>query len=131
MKYRFITFNTIKAGLDLPTTNKTSPLTILNMGATSSLRGTANFSAYAVAKSALRVLSQSLAKEHGSKMVHVAYIVVDGIIDNARFRANKSKIASEALLSMDAISVALLQLMDQHPSCWTFELDLRPYLEKW
>src|SRR2546423_5218858 len=62
--------------------------TILFTGATASLRGSANFAAFAGAKHALRALAQSMARELGPKNIHVAHVVVDGAIDTEFIRSN-------------------------------------------
>ena len=62
--------------------------TILFTGATASLRGSANFAAFAGAKHALRALAQSMARELGPRGIHVAHVIVDGAIDTAFIRDN-------------------------------------------
>lgn len=99
--------------------------TIIFTGATAGLRGGAKFAAFASAKFALRGLAQSLARECGPSGVHVAHVVLDGLIDepqsDARFGPAKSM-----RIDPDAIAKAYLDLVRQHPSAWTHELDLRP-----
>jgi len=103
--------------------------TIIFTGATAGIRGSANFSAFASAKFALRGLAQSLAREFGPKGVHVAHLVLDGLIDEAqtdqRFGA-----AATGRMSPQAIAQTCLDLATQHPSAWTHELDLRPFSER-
>lgn len=97
--------------------------TILFTGATASLRGGANFAAFAAAKGGLRQVAQSMARELGPKNIHVAHVVIDGVID----RLKKS---SEQMLDPDAIAELYWQLHAQPRSAWTFEADLRPWAEK-
>jgi NAD(P)-dependent dehydrogenase (short-subunit alcohol dehydrogenase family) len=109
--------------------------TILFTGATASTRGGAGFSAFAGAKAALRQLAQSLARELGPQGVHVAHVVVDGMIDGTFARSIATDI--DALLDEDAIlkpaEIArnYVWLHRQQRSAWTFELDLRPWKETW
>jgi NAD(P)-dependent dehydrogenase (short-subunit alcohol dehydrogenase family) len=103
--------------------------TIILTGATAGIRGAANFSAFASAKFALRGLAQSLAREYGPDGVHVAHLVLDGLIDEVqteqRFGASPS-----VRMSPKAIAQACLDLTIQHPSAWTHEMDLRPFSER-
>lgn len=102
---------------------------ILFTGATASLRAGARFAAFASAKFALRGLAQSLARELGPAGVHVAHVVIDGLLDepqtDARFGA-----ASALRLDPAAVAEAYLMLVRQPPSAWTQELDLRPSSER-
>jgi NAD(P)-dependent dehydrogenase (short-subunit alcohol dehydrogenase family) len=109
--------------------------TILFTGATASLRGGVGFSAFAGGKAALRALAQSMAREFGPQGLHIAHVVVDGVIDSERVRqAQPERVAAlghEGLLEPDSIARAYLWLHEQTPDAWTFELDLRPRVEKW
>jgi NAD(P)-dependent dehydrogenase (short-subunit alcohol dehydrogenase family) len=108
--------------------------TILFTGATASMRGSAQFAAFAAAKGALRQVAQSMARELGPKNIHVAHVVVDGMIDNRRTRERMAERASElpadGMLATDAIAELFWQLHAQPRSAWTFEADLRPWAEK-
>jgi NAD(P)-dependent dehydrogenase (short-subunit alcohol dehydrogenase family) len=109
--------------------------TILFTGATASLRGGASFAAFAGAKAALRALAQSMARELGPRGIHVAHVVVDGAIDTAfireQFPERYATKAQDGILDPDAIAENYWQLHQQPRNAWTFELDLRPWLEKW
>ena len=109
--------------------------TILVTGATASLRGRSGMAAFAGAKSALRALAQSMARELGPEGVHVAHVIVDGAIDMPWIRENFPQIVEqrgeEALLQPDAIAESYWQLHNQPRSAWTHELDLRPHVEPW
>ncbi len=109
--------------------------TILFTGATASVRGGAEFSAFAGAKHGLRALAQSLARELGPKGVHVAHIVIDGAIDGAFIRSimpdAAEKLAREEILAPDEIARNYVWLHRQKRSAWTFEMDLRPWAENW
>ncbi|MDB5413512.1 MAG: gdhII1 [Rubritepida sp.] len=107
--------------------------TLIFTGATASLRGAANFAAFAAAKAGLRAIAQSAARELGPLGLHVAHAVIDGGIDGERLRARRPERAEAAgadgLLNIDAVAEAYWQLHRQHRSAWTLELDLRPYKE--
>ena len=109
--------------------------TILFTGATASVRGGAGFSAFAGAKHALRALAQSMARELGPQGIHVGHIVVDGMIDTPWIRENFAALVEQrpedGLLEPDAIADAYWQLHAQPRNAWTFELDLRPFDERW
>jgi NAD(P)-dependent dehydrogenase (short-subunit alcohol dehydrogenase family) len=98
-------------------------------GATAGLRGAANFSAFASAKFALRGFAQSLAREYGPKGVHVAHIVIDGLIDEPQ-TDQRFGFPSSGRMNPGAIAQAYLDLSAQHPSAWTHEMDLRPFSER-
>jgi NAD(P)-dependent dehydrogenase (short-subunit alcohol dehydrogenase family) len=108
--------------------------TILFTGATSSLRGSAGFAAFAGAKHALRALAQSMARELGPKGIHVGHVVIDGAIDTEFIKANFPERyalkAQDGILDPDAIADNYWLLHQQPRSAWTHELDLRPWIEK-
>lgn len=108
--------------------------TILFTGATASLRGGANFAAFAGAKHALRALAQSMARELGPRGIHVAHVVVDGSIDTAFIRENFPQRYAlkeqDGILNPDHIADNYWMLHQQPRDAWTHELDLRPWLEK-
>ena len=108
--------------------------TILFTGATASVRGSSQFAAFAAAKGGLRQVAQSMARELGAKNIHVAHVVVDGMIDNRRTRERMAERAKElpadGMLATDAIAELFWQLHVQPRSAWTFEADLRPWAEK-
>ena len=109
--------------------------TILFTGATASLRGSAGFSAFAGAKHGLRALAQSMARELGPKGIHVAHVVIDGAIDTPfiaeRFPERYATKAQDGILQPAQIAENYWNLHRQQRSAWTFELDLRPWSEKW
>jgi NAD(P)-dependent dehydrogenase (short-subunit alcohol dehydrogenase family) len=107
---------------------------ILFTGATASLRGSANFAAFAGAKHALRALAQSMARELGPRGIHVAHVVVDGAIDTAFIRDNFPQRYAlkerDGILNPDHIADQYWMLHCQPRDAWTHELDLRPWMEK-
>src|SRR2546425_2531073 len=101
--------------------------TIIYTGATASVRGSANFAAFAGAKHALRALAQSMARELGPQGIHVAHVVIDGAIDTEFIRSNFPERAAlkdrDGILSPEAIAETYWQLHVQHRSAWTHEMD--------
>jgi NAD(P)-dependent dehydrogenase (short-subunit alcohol dehydrogenase family) len=107
-------------------------------GATASLRGGSGFAAFASAKFGLRALAQSMARELGPQNIHVAHLVIDSGVDTAWVRERREQMwGKEALdnpdLLMPPSSVAdsYWQLYQQPRSAWTFEMEIRPFGEKW
>jgi NAD(P)-dependent dehydrogenase (short-subunit alcohol dehydrogenase family) len=108
--------------------------TILFTGATASLRGAANFAAFAGAKHALRALAQSMARELGPRGIHVAHVVIDGAIDTEFIRSNFPERYAlkqqDGILNPEHIAENYWMLHSQPRDAWTHELDLRPWVEK-
>ncbi|MET3674668.1 MULTISPECIES: SDR family oxidoreductase [unclassified Pseudomonas] len=109
--------------------------TILFTGATAGTRGAAGFAAFAGAKHALRALAQSMARELGPRNIHVAHVVVDGAIDTAfirdTFPERYSLKDQDGILDPAHIADSYWFLHAQPRDAWTFELDLRPWMERW
>jgi NAD(P)-dependent dehydrogenase (short-subunit alcohol dehydrogenase family) len=101
---------------------------ILFTGATSSVRGSAI--TFSSAKFALRGLAQALAKELWPGGIHIAHIVVDGVIREREIELGVEEATGESLMNPAAIAEAYWNLVKQDRSAWTFELDLRPNREK-
>lgn len=108
---------------------------ILFTGATAGLRGAAGFAAFAGAKHGIRALAQSMARELGPLNIHVAHIVVDGAIDTAFIRDNWPETYAlkdqDGILDPEHIADSYWFLHSQPRDAWTFELDLRPWMERW
>jgi NAD(P)-dependent dehydrogenase (short-subunit alcohol dehydrogenase family) len=100
---------------------------IIFIGATASMKGNAGFSAFASAKFALRGLAQSLAREFAPQGVHVAHLVIDGVMWGER--AKSWGMTMEQCIKPKAVAETVLHLVQQDNSAWTFELDLRPDIE--
>ncbi len=115
----------------LPDMRKAKGGNIIVIGATASLRGGANFAAFASAKAAQRSLVQSMARHLGSDRIHVSYVIIDGVIDLERTRQMMPDKPDEYFLQPDHIAESVFLLTRQPPSAWTFELDLRPFGENW
>lgn len=102
--------------------------TIIFTGATASLRGSSGYINLAVGKFGIRALAQSMARELGPKGVHVAHVIIDGGILSQK--SNKTARERMSNLFPNEISNTYLHLFLQHPSAWTQEIDLRPWVEK-
>lgn len=113
--------------------------TILFTGATASLRGGKGFAAFASAKFGLRAVAQAMARELGSKNIHVVHLIIDAAIDSeaihARVKAasgiEAKDIAPDTLTKTSSIAEAYWFAHQQSKDGWTHELDLRPAVEKW
>jgi NAD(P)-dependent dehydrogenase (short-subunit alcohol dehydrogenase family) len=101
---------------------------ILFTGATSSVRGSAI--TFSSSKFALRGLAQALARELWPWGIHVAHIVIDGVIRENEFEPVADDITAEPLMNPAAIAEAYWGLVKQDPSAWSLEIDLRPHREK-
>jgi len=104
---------------------------IVVTGNTSAWRGKAGFAGFAPTKAAQRILAESLARALGPKGVHVAYVVIDAVIDVPWTRKAFADRPDEFFIQPSGIADAVHHLVHQQPSAWTFELDLRPYGENW
>jgi len=107
--------------------------TVIFTGASASLRGKPGFAQFAAAKTGLRMIAQSMAREYGPHGIHVAHVVIDGGIDGERLRSRRpdsiKQRGEDGLLNIDAIAEAYWQIHRQRPSAWTQEIDLRPFKE--
>ncbi len=120
----------LSSKLVLPSMIENKRGTIIFTGATASKRGSSMFSRLAVGKFGLRALAQSMAREFGPKGVHIAHVVIDGIIATPFYIENQPDRDPQTLLSPDSIAEQYLQLHIQDRTSWTLELDLRPSAEK-
>jgi len=114
----------------LPAMREAGKGTVLFTGASASLRGSAGFGSFAVAKHGLRVLAQSLAKEVGPEGVHVSHVVVDAMVDMPVVRGLVD-MPEDRLLDPAAAAEVYWQLFQQQKRCFTFEVDVRPCLSQW
>jgi NAD(P)-dependent dehydrogenase (short-subunit alcohol dehydrogenase family) len=113
--------------------------TMLFTGATASVRGSANFAAFASAKFALRAVAQSMARELGPKNIHVVHLLIDAGVDSEaihqRMKAasgiDAKEIPPDSLTKTDSIAEAYWFASQQSRDGWTHELDLRPSIERW
>lgn len=115
----------------IPQMRKINGGNIVIIGATASIKGGANFTPFASAKAAQRSLAQSMARYLDPQKIHVSYIIVDGVINSERTREWMSDKPEDYFMKSDDIADSVFFLTQQKPSAWTFELDLRPFGEKW
>ena len=101
---------------------------ILLTGATAGVKGFAHSSSFAMGKFALRGLAQAMAREMSPQGVHVAHFVIDGGIRTAT-RPTPNE-APDSLLEPDAIAETYWHVMHQHRSAWSWEIELRPWVER-
>ena len=101
---------------------------ILFTGASASVKGYPQSAPFAMGKFALRGLAQSMARELQPQGIHVAHVVIDGGIKSARRAEPADKPAS--LLDPDAIAATYLHLIHQPHSAWSWEIEVRPWVEK-
>jgi NAD(P)-dependent dehydrogenase (short-subunit alcohol dehydrogenase family) len=108
--------------------------TVLFTGATASLRGGANFGAFAAAKFGTRALAQTIAREFGPSGIHAASVMIDGAINMPAIHKLMpdfvAKAPEDGLLSPQAIAETYFQIHRQHRSAWSLEVDVRPYAER-
>jgi len=104
---------------------------IVATGNTSAWRGKAAFAGFAPTKAAQRILAESLARALGPKGVHVAYVVIDAVIDVPWTRQAFAGKPDEFFIRPEGIADAVHHLVHQERSAWSFELDLRPFGESW
>jgi NAD(P)-dependent dehydrogenase (short-subunit alcohol dehydrogenase family) len=102
--------------------------TILFTGASASVKGYPQSASFAMGKFALRGLAQSMARELQPQGIHVAHIVIDGGIRSASRIVPADK--PDSLLDPDAIAETYLQLIAQHRSAWSWEIEVRPWVER-
>ena len=109
--------------------------TLIFTGASASMRGKAMFAQFASNKAGLRSLAQSTAREYGPKGIHVAHVVIDGMVDGDRLRQAApqwlEQQGEQGALDPAAIAESYWQLYKQDKTSWTHELDLRPFKETW
>ena len=104
---------------------------IIVIGNTSALRGRSNFAGFAPTKAAQRILAQSMARSLGPRGIHVAYVVIDAVIDLPWTRKAFTDRPDEFFIQPAAIADTVWHLAHQDRSAWTFDVDLRPFGENW
>ena len=109
--------------------------TIIFTGASASLRGKPGFGAFNSAKAGLRTMAQALAKEVGPEGIHVAHVIIDGIIDGDKIRERAPEfydsLGEAGRINLQGIVDAYEYLYKQDKNAWSFELDLRTAIESW
>src|SRR2546422_7357262 len=101
---------------------------ILLTGASAGVKGYPQSAPFAMGKFALRGLAQSMARELSPQGIHVAHVVVDGGIRSARRPDDADR--PDATLDPDAIATSYLHLLQQDRSAWSWEIEVRPWVER-
>jgi NAD(P)-dependent dehydrogenase (short-subunit alcohol dehydrogenase family) len=104
---------------------------IITTGNTSAIRGKASFAAFAPTKAAQRILAESIAREVGPKGVHVAYVMIDAVIDLAWTRQMFQDAPDDFFIKPAAIADEVWHVAHQDRSAWSFNVELRPFRETW
>jgi len=104
---------------------------IIVIGATAAMRGGVPTGTFAAAKASQRSLAQTMAKTLGPEGIHVAHVIIDGVIDIPRTREFFKDKPDEFFLKPERIADTVYALSQQDRSAWTFELDVRPFGERW
>lgn len=100
-------------------------------GNTSALRGKANFAGFAPTKAAQRILAESLARDLGPKGVHVAYLVIDAVIDVPWQRERMKDAPDDFFIRPATIAAEVFHLAHQPRDAWSFLAEVRPFHEPW
>ena len=104
---------------------------IVATGNTSALRGRANFAGFAPTKAAQRILAEAIAREVGPKGVHVAYVLIDAVIDLAWTRKRYPNAPDAFFIKPAAIADEIWHVIHQDRSAWSFNVEIRPFGEAW
>jgi short-subunit dehydrogenase len=104
---------------------------IIVTGNTSSQRGKPRFAGFAPSKAAQRILAESMARDLGPKGLHVAYLVIDAVIDVAWTRERFPDKQDDFFIKPSAIADEVWHLAHQERSAWSFNAEVRPYAESW
>lgn len=104
---------------------------IITTGNTSALRGKAAFAGFAPTKAAQRILAESIAREIGPKGVHVAYVLIDAVIDLDWTRKRFPDAPDEFFIKPAAIAEEVWHVANQDRGAWSFNIELRPFREPW
>ncbi len=115
----------------LPQLRQHPSASIVVTSASAATRGRANTAPFASAKAAQRSLAQSLARQLGPEKIHVANVVIDGVVDLPRTRKMLPDKPDDFFVQPSAVADAVWHLCQQDPSAWTHELDIRPFGETW
>lgn len=100
-------------------------------GNTSATRGKAQYAGFAPTKAAQRILAESMARQLGPKGVHVAYVIIDAVIDLAWTRAHFADKPDAFFIKPEAIAAEVLHVIQQDRSAWSFNVEIRPFGETW
>lgn len=115
----------------LPAMRSAGQGSVIVVGAGAALRGRPDTLGFAAAKAAQRSICQSLARQLGPEGIHVAFLILDGVVDIPSTMQRMADKPKEFFLSADGVADAAFALTQQDRQAWTFELDLRPFGESW
>ncbi|MEX6508892.1 SDR family NAD(P)-dependent oxidoreductase [Jiella sp. M17.18] len=101
--------------------------TILFTGASAGVKGFPNSAPFAMGKFAMRGLAQSMARELHPQGIHIGHVVIDGAIRNPGRTEPADR--PDSMLDPDAIAETYMALIDQHRSAWSWEVEIRPFVE--
>jgi len=104
---------------------------IVASGNTSALRGKSNFAGFAPTKAAQRILAESIARELGPKGIHVAYVLIDAVIDVPWARAARPDAPDDFFIQPADIAGEIWHVVHQPKSAWSFNVEVRPFKEVW
>jgi NADP-dependent 3-hydroxy acid dehydrogenase YdfG len=119
------------ARLTTPTMVEAGEGALIVTGNTSAVRGKANFAGFAPTKAAQRILAESMARDLGPKGVHVAYLVIDAVIDVPWQRARLKDTPDDFYIQPAAIAAEVFHLAHQPRDAWSFLAEVRPFHETW
>ena len=114
-----------------PAMMKAAKGAIVVTGNTSALRGKAGFAGFAPTKAAQRILAEAMARDLGPKGVHVAYVVIDAVIDVPWTRERFKEKADDFFIKPAAIAEEAWHVVHQDRSAWSFNVEIRPFHEPW
>ncbi|MEM8789874.1 MAG: SDR family NAD(P)-dependent oxidoreductase [Pseudomonadota bacterium] len=115
----------------LPQFRKQGRGNLIVIGAGAATRGRPGTIAFAAGKAAQRSVAQSLGRQLGAESIHVAYVIIDGVIASDRTRGQMADKAEDDFLQPEAIADTVWALTRQDKSAWSFEIDIRPFAEAW
>lgn len=115
----------------IPAMKRAGAGSFIFIGATASWRGIASTAAFAPAKAAQRSLAQSMAKYLGPAGIHVALVIIDGVVDLPRTRARMPDKDDDFFVKPAAVADTVFHLTIQDRSAWSFEVEARPFAEVW
>lgn len=115
----------------IPTMKRRGQGTIVFIGATASRRGGPRSAAFSSAKGAQRLLAESMARHLWPAGVHVALVVIDGVVDLPATRERLPDKPNEFFVQPDDVAATVLAIVRQPRSAWSFEVEARPFGEKW
>jgi short-subunit dehydrogenase len=104
---------------------------IITSGNTSALRGKPRFAGFAPTKAAQRILAEAIARDLGPKGVHVAYVLIDAVIDLEWTRKMFANAADEFFIKPAAIAEEVWHVVHQDRCAWSFNVEVRPFGETW